>query len=1494
MVATCRDMPRFMNFPIADDSTSVSARTSSNTGFIESDIPLLEFFRILKKTQQGKALNTDLAKSPQDVRDFLFWAMGTRGLPLPPIVRKVLCLKRATLKSGIGSTNTSKKLRTGETEILAELDSILRMDGAKNPDDPETCAVEGSSFVPGSTTPSAPKKDENRTASCVTHVHCDNAAVIELLTKIYASIQHLESSAPNKANLDQLKGLKNAVSVISAGTGDPGAIASQTAEKAANAATTGEIEVLKRSLNTLQSELSLLSAMSKQNHEHIRTLLLTIGRSTTPVDAKLTEIIAQLNRIEQRPEIDIGPLMAAIERLPVDAGPAGEIRAAAAGLPAAVAADNTEEIRTLLAELRTLAGAQGTEFSAVREAINGLYTRLDPRITAIEGGLTALQAQVGNVAAVQTAINTLATQLRTTPDNVAQIQTRLQTLETAVNNLVRPEGEIASMRVTLAAIERLVADTVVRREDLAAMLTEIQQSLAAAVQTIGQKPGQFETVIAGLYRDIPGMLGQALAPITGALDSLTTDTAAIAENVDTVKTNMRGTRTSVEALTQEIAQLRQELGGMRTNMGRGQTNISLQLRGITETITRLEQLCGATRCPQEAFQSIVDALRASTGTIIQQIGTLQRTNEGGRNAGIIADREALIQQIAQLQTNVQAQAAQITANDDELANLRRQVQEKETELAGLRARAGRNTGMVGNLQQQVAERNAREAQLTGELDGLRARIAGLEDTAAQEQAASQATLTQLNGELELLEAVVAEKDATIAELRGQLAQGETNAAQIQQRLDAKTAEAEELERRIGENTAGAGAETAALRNQLDEAQATIRGLRLSLTRLDEIDRITQERAEFERLANECRESQAALQRELDGLRQSSQRNRESATAAMEEARTKLAQRNAYYTQQLQERQAQLTRDCDERMQNLQTEHEAEMAAQIAKATGVDSGNQEKIRRLEAEIAALRRDCDQRIRAAVGEKDAQIASLTERIQTVQRERNNASTAAQDVDTSVRRVQMQFEDQIASLQAEKEELERTIAAKDAEIAELNRARESEAALLSGVKTHGLKLGEIIKKQKQDFNSEIAGMKADRNTALGERNSTIAELQAQLQADAQKSAQKNATIADLTSTRSRLMSELERAGDWLGENKRLREEVDRFYQLHHQSEMGHAASEKRLKEAQAERNAFHAQLEAAGQKNSEIARIAEQLKTTQAQLDTLTEEYQRLLTDCDKKAAELVAAKASTGTGTETIDRLTRELEAAKARLTALAGSVGAAKPAAAAAAAAPQRPLISSTAAAAVEEPVLLPIQFRETLVNLRTKLGDGLRHIYGGRTPSDSAVDQKIREMVFDVLNKLMAAHPRRGVEVPAPDYDAWHAQLGYIYKDSHFKDAPSRTITDKGQAFTFDPTKSYSERLIQLFAIKLLEYIMSVKSAPMRLQPRLGASVVVQPENNGLSTTAAAETPMRSNPRGYGPSVPLWKPSPPSAPSKLNNYTRRYGKHGRKNISKRKTRKLRK
>jgi chromosome segregation ATPase len=1488
MVATYRDMPRFMNFPIADDSTSISARTASNTGFIESDIPLLEYFRILKKTQQGKVLNTDLAKSPQDVRDFLFWAMGTRGLPLPPIVRKVLCLKRATLKSGIGSINTSKKLRTGETEILAELDSILHMDGAKNPDDPETCAVEGSSFVTGSTTPSVQKKNITPPPGCVTHVHCDNAAVIELLTKIYASIQHLESSAPNKANLDQLKGLKNAVSVISAGTGDPGAIASQTAEKAANAATTGETETLKRSLNTLQSELSLISGLSKQSHEDIRTLLLTIGRSTQPVDAKLTEILSQLNRIEQRPETDLGPLMTAIERLPAGAGPAGEIRAAAAGLPAAVAADNTEEIRTLLAELRTLSGAQGTEFSAVREAINGLYTRLDPRITAIEGGLTALQAQVGNVAAVQTAINNLTTQLRETPDNVAQIQTRLQTLETAVNNLVRPEGEIASMRVTLAAIERLVMDTVVRREDLAAMLTEIQQSLAVAVQTIGQRPGQFETVIAGLYRDIPGMLGQALAPITGALDSLTTDTAGIAENVDTVKTNMRSTRTSVEALTEEIAQLRQELGGMRTNMGRGQTNISLQLRGIAENITRLEQLCGATRCPQEAFQSILDALRASTGTIIQQIGTLQRTNEGGRNSGIIADREALIQQIAQLQANVQAQAAQITANDEELAALRRQVQEKETELAGLRARTGRNTGMVGNLQQQVAARNAREAQLTTELEGLRARIVGLEDTAAQEQAASQSTLTQLRAERELLEAAIAEKDTTIAELRSQLAQGETSVSQIQQRLDAKAAEAASLERQI---TDGAAAETAALRNQLEEAQATIRGLRLSLTRLDDIERIAQERAEFERLANECRESQTALQRELDGLRESSRRNRESAASELEAARTKLTQRNAYYTQLLQERQTQLASDCDDRMNNLQAEHEAEIAEQIAKATNVDIGNQEKIKKLEGELAAQRRDFDQRIRTAVGEKDTQIASLTQRIQTVQRERNNASTAAQGIEISVRRVQLEFEDRIRTLQEEKDELERTLVAKDAEIAELIRARESDAALLSGVKAHGLKLDTIIKKQKQEFNDEQASLKADRNMTIGERNDTIAELRAKLQTDAQKSAQKNATISDLEATRSRLMSELERAGDWLGENKHLREEVDRFYQLHHQSELGRHGAEKRLKEAQAERNAFHAQLEAAGQKNSEIARIAAQLKTTQGQLDTLTEEYQRLLADCDKKAADLAAAKGSSSTSTESINRLTRELEAAQARLIAMSGAAPASK---SAAAAAPQRPLISSAAAAAVEEPVLLPIQFRETLVNLRTKLGDGLRHIYGGRTPSDSAVDQKIREMVFDVLNKLMAAHPRRGVEAPSPDYDAWRAQLGYIYKDSHFKDAPSRTITDKGQVFTFDPSKMYSERLIQLFAIKLLEYIMSIKSAPMRLQPRSGASAAAEQDNNSESKLVVGAPQYIRNPRGFGAPTPLWKPSQPAAPGKLNNYTRRYGKHGRKNISKRKTRKLRK
>jgi len=149
-----------MGFQIADDATSVSERASSDKGFIDADLPLLQMLRIVEKKRGVIGINPHIVEEPSEIRDFLTWATGSKKTPLPPLARRILCLKRAIIKSSIASIGTSLQQRTGEKRQLEEIDALLKADGATNLDDKELCETEGSRWVSpavGGVPPNAPK-----------------------------------------------------------------------------------------------------------------------------------------------------------------------------------------------------------------------------------------------------------------------------------------------------------------------------------------------------------------------------------------------------------------------------------------------------------------------------------------------------------------------------------------------------------------------------------------------------------------------------------------------------------------------------------------------------------------------------------------------------------------------------------------------------------------------------------------------------------------------------------------------------------------------------------------------------------------------------------------------------------------------------------------------------------------------------------------------------------------------------------------------------------------------------------------------------------------------------------------------------------------------------------------------------------------------------------------------------------------------------------------
>ena len=195
-------------------------RQDSEYGFAESDIGLLKTLRILKFENGQLQVNKKLAPSRNDILEFLHWTTGSRKAPLPPIARRILCLKRAIIMNSVRSVQTGNLQRTGENKQLEEIDALLRSDGVVNLDG-KTCATENSSFVGGVPTVTTEPSTTTGTG-CSTVVNCDSSAVTSLLEGIKASIDELKGKAPSGADAStaKLEKLKEGIDALNTRVND--------------------------------------------------------------------------------------------------------------------------------------------------------------------------------------------------------------------------------------------------------------------------------------------------------------------------------------------------------------------------------------------------------------------------------------------------------------------------------------------------------------------------------------------------------------------------------------------------------------------------------------------------------------------------------------------------------------------------------------------------------------------------------------------------------------------------------------------------------------------------------------------------------------------------------------------------------------------------------------------------------------------------------------------------------------------------------------------------------------------------------------------------------------------------------------------------------------------------------------------------------------------------------------------------------------------------
>jgi hypothetical protein len=232
-------MATLLGFKIDNDLDSVKLRQNSSKGCLPKDeAALVEFGIFVKDKNNTTVFNTKLLSNPSEIRDFLNWVTGKRAPPLPDVVRRILCHKRARLVNSRESTGTSPALRTGETQMIAEIDTLLRDDGVTNPEDLQKCLTQnggrydskggaqaalagakgekGDTGATGSTGPTGPTGPKGDSApanpigptgvasvggtgpNCTTIVNCDNTAVMKELSDLKELIKSIQTVLETK------------------------------------------------------------------------------------------------------------------------------------------------------------------------------------------------------------------------------------------------------------------------------------------------------------------------------------------------------------------------------------------------------------------------------------------------------------------------------------------------------------------------------------------------------------------------------------------------------------------------------------------------------------------------------------------------------------------------------------------------------------------------------------------------------------------------------------------------------------------------------------------------------------------------------------------------------------------------------------------------------------------------------------------------------------------------------------------------------------------------------------------------------------------------------------------------------------------------------------------------------------------------------------------------------------------------------------------------
>ena len=773
-----------MGFTIADDATSVSERASSNTGFIDSDLPLLQMLRIVDKKRGVMGVNKNIVKEPVELRDFLTWAAGQKKTPLPPLARRILCLKRAIVKNSIASIGTAAHQRTGEKRQLEEIDALLKADGVINLDNEELCQTEGSKWVSkavGGVPPAAAAPGETcgTKPSCATSVSCDNAALVKLISEIKESISTISQAAPGQTDMTAVQSKVQEINEriieiasVASTMGDPKAVLEDIVAKLAE---------LKPSLDAIPALKTLV--------ENIKPSV-DIGVDVTPQLMALKSLLESYKLEGAAPVLEqIGSwlndntleaqLKAANEKLDTVVAKMAEEPSKAPEIAASAAKDLEPQLVAISSTLNEQFGAIKADTTAIKAGVEGLSTNTKGRDEQL---LTKIEEQTG-------LINNLMTELKSTHEGILELG--LSTVQDfqALNRKLNAKRNLVAVTDQPNNEERRAANALARLgKKVNGQLNVMRANNANGKNNASiTRIGELEAQIATLTEQLSGR-NTAIADYKARIQELEQQTAALQGSPNKNGTIRELTSQSaerqakIEANEKEIAELKAKVDDMGS--------LETVLEEANTALANLRKEMEAMQKEKAVLESEIEAQKLAAS---QQRGN---NNNGGDTAR--QNLQAKLNAQTQATTNVQAKLNAQTKETEEADALLLQWQDSYNEIEAMRkeleasvdaltAASTADKEQIAQLRAQLEEQLAKHSlELADRNATYKEQLASL--TQAQADAVAKAVNAGnknavIQAQKEQLNSMTQEKgfaDQAVAELRAELVRSKQELLEAQQ------------------------------------------------------------------------------------------------------------------------------------------------------------------------------------------------------------------------------------------------------------------------------------------------------------------------------------------------------------------------------------------------------------------------------------------------------------------------------------------------------------------------------------------------------------------------------------------------------------------------------------------------------------------------------------------------------------------------------------------